>query len=357
MGKRLYISCAIAVLVGIFLLSSLSAVTEEKPSNEPEIPVIISEVLSGKTADLQNILSNLEDKDLPLTLTVCEVLQHIALHRDGKGAESSGPALAIEAVDAFRASVIRRLETSQTVVIPSSGRDILPRSWLKIPAREIIIEGKHLIVREYYLAPEKFAITYFSPTGEAGTILPNVEIRYNGGKEPVAAKILLDGKELGPPFLKKGGSQNPPERLSDSTFGTPRSILCRLPPTPECLLSIGTHTAQAFLTDSTGSVASVSWTFTVGMEPVPTPSLPEGAVPVGSFSVTLDWLMPSLKLQGSVMVNIYESGDGKRILEYCSVEDNQGQKLAFKTTSLFLLKTFVTKKNKPATVFSIAWLQ
>lgn len=313
MKKRLFLFSCFAVVFAFLLLNTLSAVTEENTAKETELPPVISDLLSGKTTDLQGTLSNLEEPDFPLALTTCEVLQHKALHQDIK----TSP----EAVEAFKATLQKRLETSQTISFKQTKTCIQ-----KIPAREILIEGKRLTIPEHYLAPLKFAITGFSPTGEAGTLLPDIQVSFAGGKAPVTAKILVDGKEIFANAVKN-------------------SFLFRPKLQADFILKIGTHKVTAVLSDSSNAVASASWSFMIGSKEGSVKEIPSDAKLVASFSTPVSKVCPDSPFKGMIQVVAYETSRGERIFKYV-VFKNGSDTPVMTTTSLVQLRKLISGSVK-----------
>jgi hypothetical protein len=75
--KKRFVLVGMAAFFLVFILFSAFA----KGSNLPK-PIV--ELLSGKTIDVDGVLSGMVDSQLPLALTVCDVLKHKALHKETK---------------------------------------------------------------------------------------------------------------------------------------------------------------------------------------------------------------------------------------------------------------------------------
>lgn len=294
------------------LLNTLSAITEESSPPETVIPGIFSDLLVGTSADTQSAVSSVAETDLPLALTLCETLKHKALHKD--------IALSPEAVEQVRASLEKRFEVSPIVSYKQTSTHTQ-----KIPAREIIIEGQRLTVPEHFLAPIPFAITDFSPQGEAGTPFPMIAVSFAGGKPPMTSRMTLNGEPV-------------KARIEKNTCGFQPDFR------PENLLPVGTHTVSVALSAINGQIATASWSFTVGIKPVASPNVPPGAKLVGSFTVPLSNLVKDSAFKGDVLVSCFETVEGKRILEY-TVFDPQTHKAVLKTTSVFSIGKFALRKN------------
>jgi hypothetical protein len=298
-----------SLVVGLFILALFTNLSAENP-----IPQGLSNLLSGKTTDTHGVLSGLDDAQIPEVMTLCDVLKHKALHKEIK--------LSPEAIDLFKATLETRLKSSEWVSLTKTAKHIH-----HIRAREITMEGHKLTIPEHFLAPVRFVVSDFSPQGEAGTLLPDIRVLFIGGRLPVTARILLDGKEI-PVQSMKGG------------------FLSRPALHPTSALSMGSHRVEAILTDASKEVASASWSFTVGEKPVSSPIIPGDAAMIGSFSVPVSTLVPGSSLAGLVEVVVFEGPDGKRLLEYRLSDGSDQETFGVKTTSLFFLNRIIRNPKR-----------
>ncbi|MBI3038102.1 hypothetical protein HYY75_03475, partial [bacterium] len=114
--------------------SVFSILVFARPSQAPSD---LANLLSGKSTDIQAVLSSIEEKDIPLALAVVESLKFKALHGESK--------LTLDAIEQFKNAVEKRLKDAKSVFIPTAGGSrTAPTNWVHVPSREITIEGIRL---------------------------------------------------------------------------------------------------------------------------------------------------------------------------------------------------------------------
>ncbi|MBF0501755.1 MAG: hypothetical protein HQM09_16570, partial [Candidatus Riflebacteria bacterium] len=275
----------------------------------------LADLLSGSTIDSVGILYSLDEKDLPLALVASEILKFRALHGE--------IALSAKNVEDFRACVAKRLENAKTVSLKKTDA-----CSIRVPEQTVELSGQKLIIPAHYMAQKSLIISDVEPKDEAGSLLPDIRVIFHSD-QPISKCILsIDGKQLKPLMIAG------------------ETLLYRPAVNPSNVLGIGTHTAEVLLQDKTGNCASRSWAFTVGMKPVPSPSVPLNSTAVGSFSLPIGSLFPDSIITGTLMVGVFESSNGERFFEYSIFCSGQGTKAAMKTSNLFSLRKYLFKRGK-----------
>ena len=294
---RVSLLLAFLVLVGALFLFA----QPEAKSNP-----FLENLLNGASEDLPGILSSLPDSDLPLAMGVAEALKFKALHGDTR--------LSPERAEEFRQSVEKRLGESKTVSLKRSAG--CP---YQIPAHEVSYSGQKVVVPAHFRATISLAITDYGPQGEAGSLFPDLWVSFVTEKPPVKATISLDGRPVGP-----------------TKIDSERAVF-RPPLTAADILPIGTHTASVLISDAAGKVASSAWSFTIGLNPVASPVVPDDAVVVATITVPIESLIPGANASGTVSIVISQAPDGRRFFEYSMTCGGVTQS----TRSLYLLASIL----------------
>jgi hypothetical protein len=314
MKKNVSFFFLVAVLFILALFTNLSA--------ENPLPQGLSDLITGRTTDTKGVMSGLDDPQIPEAITLCDVLRHKALHKEIK--------LSPEAVVLFKATLETRLKSSEWVSLAKTTTHIL-----RIPAREIIVEGQKLTIPEHFLAPPPFAVIDHSPHGEAGSLWPEIRVTFQGGKPPVSSTMFLDRKPV-------------PASLQGNTFVFRPSL------DAENILAVGSHSVEVVLTDASGLQASASWVFSIGQEETPEHGRGAGFDAVGSCTVPLRSVFPETQLVGNLVVTIFETKEGKRFFGYTVTIIDRGQNLQGETKSLSGLSRFIdrqTKRTEKVTIY------
>jgi hypothetical protein len=130
-------------------------------ADHDRFPQSLRDALQSKTADLSSIAYKLEDHELPAALAVIDLLKFRTLHQE--------TALTIEQIDHFESQIKSRLENSSVVSFAKT-----ETCHKKIEATQIDIAGQKLFIPEYYIANAGLVIADVIPTGEAGTVFPDI---------------------------------------------------------------------------------------------------------------------------------------------------------------------------------------
>ncbi len=249
---------------------------------QPQMSGQLSELLSGKSANVDEIILSLPETDLPAALGVAEQLSFKALHNDIP--------MSPEAVAKVRQTIENRMQKAKSVSLQSS-----EQCPVSVPARRLNVAGTEITVPSYFVTDQPIIISQ-TPTGEAGTFFPTISVTVAAAPgAKLHGSLLLNGK----PF---------PLKQESST-----SLIYRPSPSAENALSIGTHTAQITVTDARGRAASATWSFTVGIKPTAQPPIDPAWPVVGSFSVPLSHLIGNSAVSGNVQIIVYQTPDGKTI--------------------------------------------
>lgn len=176
----------LTILVLIFLITASFVLfsADEKPT----LSQTLSDLLTGKNSNIQVVLSSAEDRQIPLVLAVCNLLKFRAVHKEI-------PLSAVD-VEKFEKALNDQVVKSTQVSWSKNRTCTIP-----IFAQEIAIAGNKITVPAHFIAPQKFEITGFSPTDEAGTLLPEICVSFAGALPPITAKILLTVLKSPPSWL------------------------------------------------------------------------------------------------------------------------------------------------------------
>ncbi len=224
------------------------------------IQVELQELLQGKTSDFSSAAAQLKEADLPAALTIVELLKFKALHQETPAS--------IDQINKFESQIKYRLAKSS--VVSFSKTDACRK---KIEAKEIEIAGQKLVIPEYYIAEVGMAITGVIPTGEAGTVFPDFQVNLFSQSNITEYSLVIDGNAV---------QQNNIGTFKD---GDELGLIFRPDLNPDSILSIGTHTAVISVTNAAGEKAEKQWSFTVGINDVPTFPLPKDAVVIKEISI------------------------------------------------------------------------
>ena len=296
----------IVLLSGSFLVFGQARQKQEAP---------LAKLISGSSSDLTGTLSTLPEADLPLALAVTEALKFKALHNDTQ--------FSADEVEAFRQGVIHRLSQAKTISLSASDLCSVP-----VPVKTTTLNGINLTVPAHFTLSGDLRILEVMPTGEAGSLLPDFLIRFHTGFLPVSAKLFVDGR----PFSEGSGTASP--------------LLFRPEAAGANLLAIGTHTASITMTDQAGKTVTTSWPLSVGLHPVPTPPIPGDAKLIGSFTLDAPKVMVGADPETSIRVTIFETVDGRRIIEYVIHPQGEPDRILAKTMDPNWLRRLLDPKRK-----------
>jgi len=173
----------ISIILTVFclLFSYQLLIFAQQP--ETNIPAELQELLRGKSSDFSSAASQLKETDLPAALAVIELLKFKALHQEISAS--------VDQIKSFESKIKSRLENSS--VISFSKTDTCCK---KIEAKEIEITGQKLVIPEYYIAEVSLAITGVIPTGEAGTIFPDIQVNIFSQSDITEYGLFIDGKAI-----------------------------------------------------------------------------------------------------------------------------------------------------------------
>ncbi|MBF0547352.1 MAG: hypothetical protein HQM08_23120 [Candidatus Riflebacteria bacterium] len=306
---RLFFS--VLAISALFFCSALFA--------EQSLPEPISDLLSGHSTNIQETVSALNEKDLPLSLGFVPILKFKTLHGELKIPE-------IE-IENFRKDIEKRLAEAKTVSLQKS--EVCS---ISISSQEITFGEYRFVIPAHFVAPESLTIVDCGPKGETGTILPDIWVSFLTDKFPVTSKILLDGKPIEPSHPSSNQILFRPEFSENGLFG------------------LGTHTVSATLIDGYKRQATVSWNFTIGVELVSDTHFPEDAKVVGTFSFDAASLFKNSSVTGKAEVVVYQSKDGCRFLEYVYRENTRSGLLTVRIRNLSSFRHFLEKKSRDGTV-------
>ena len=221
---------------------------------------------------------------------------------------------------------MNRLESSKIVSLEGS----TTCSHL-IPVRDVFLAGQKITIPTHFRASIPLTITDFNPQGEAGNLFPDITVSFITDNPPVKAVLTLDGRPLSPVKIEAGQVVFRPSLVQGS------------------LLSVGSHTASVTLSDGLGASASHSWSFSVGLSPVPSLAVPAEAFQVATLTLPIEALIPGSEASGTVIVIVRESPDGRRFYEYSISRAG----LAVTTRNLYLLTEILKnpRASRGVTIF------
>jgi hypothetical protein len=271
------------------LLISQYFIFAQQPGSE--IPEALTELISGESSDFHGVASSLKETDLPYALSMVKLLKFKALHHEIP--------VNIDAINEFETSIKSRIEHATAVSF------VRNESCLKrVEKQEIEIEGQKLTIPEYFVSEMGLAITKLIPTGEAGTIFPDIQANFFSDSPITEYRLSIDGKAV---------SNN---KISQFDDGEELGLIFRPDLNAEGAFSIGTHTAEISITNESGEQTTRQWSFTVGVEDVSTPSLPEDTKIVKEFQIDPQKILPSAKNAGNLTIIVYQNSNGRRYTEY-----------------------------------------
>ncbi|MFZ5952456.1 MAG: hypothetical protein ACOYXC_17275 [Candidatus Rifleibacteriota bacterium] len=255
------------------------------------IPAELQELLQGKSSDFSSAASQLKETDLPTVLAVIELLKFKALHQEISAN--------VDKINAFESQIKSKLAKSS--VVSFSKTDTCCK---KIEAKEIEIAGQKLVIPEYYIAEVSLAITGVIPTGEAGTVFPDIQINIFSQSALTEYGLFIDGKAI------------PNNKISIFKDSDELGLIFRPDLNIDSIMTIGTHTAKISISNVDGEKAEKQWSFTVGIRDVPTPPLPAGSRIIKEISVDPSVVLPGCKIAANLSVVIYQDSEGRRYSEY-----------------------------------------
>lgn len=302
---RVVLALLLLVLAGSFFLAAQPAPTSASP---------LESLLSGSSTDIPGALSSLNDADLPLALAIAEALKFKALHGDT-------PLSAIK-VDEFRQTLEKRL--SESKIVSLTGSEGFPTA---VSKRQVKVGGLELTVPAHFLAAQPLQITDFGPTGEAGTILPECWVSFVTTHQPVRAVMKINGNPVAINKMTTQTAKYQPPAVSGAVF------------------SLGTHSVSVNLSDGGEGQASASWSFTIGVHPVPTDPIPLEARFVGSFSIEISRLVENPTRKLGLRVEVFETADGRRFIEYVLHQPGDPDRPIARTRDPFWVRKILTAQR------------
>jgi hypothetical protein len=285
---------------------------------ETKCPAELQELLQGKSSDFTAAASQLKETNLPAALAVIELLKFKALHREIP--------VNVDQINDFEAIIESRLKNSSVV---SFSRTETCRK--KVEAKEIEIAGQKIAIPEYYTAEVGLSITGVIPTGEAGTIFPDVQVTFFSQSPLTAYSLTIDNKPV------------PPEKIGLFKENEESGLIFRPDLTADSILSIGTHTAEIAVANKAGEQITKKWNFTVGVYDTPTPPMPDGSKILKEISVEPEKFLSGNKYSGQIFVTVYQTKEGQRFTEYKLITS---QGTIIRTRNLaFIARKIEGKKN------------
>ncbi|MEW6712070.1 MAG: hypothetical protein AB1403_19770, partial [Candidatus Riflebacteria bacterium] len=174
----------------------------------------------------------------------------------------------------------------------------------KINSHEIEVDGQKITVPEYYVANVGLIITDVVPTGEAGTVFPDIQINFVS-QSPIAEYSLnIDGNTV------------PNGKISVFIDDNEQGLIFRPDLNADGILSIGTHTAEISIGNENGEQAKKQWAFTVGIYDTSEPPVPDGATIVTELPISPYRILPGSKATGNLFVIVYQDKNGRRYTSY-----------------------------------------
>ncbi len=281
----------LAFLLLFFLIARQAAVAEAA-----SLPASIAELLSGKTADYNNVACQVSEHQLPVALAAARLLKFRALHDESP--------LSINEATAFEELLLERISSARQIAF--SQNEICRQM---VPQQEIEFNGQKLVVPTHYLADTTLAVIDFKPQGEAGCLFPDFNIEVFSQTRLTKVTLAIDGQTVdsGGILLKQNAD----------CF----SLLHRTAALSESLLKIGTHSAHISIVNEAGEKAEKKWLFTVGVESFNPEPIPEDARFLNEIQAPVSQLIAATGSYQNIRVLIYEDGCGRRHEEYIVTTD------------------------------------
>jgi hypothetical protein len=258
---------------------------------ETKCPAELKELLQGKSSDFTAAASQLKETDLPVALAVIELLKFKALHQEIPAS--------LDQINNFESQIVARLENSSVVSFTKT--DTCRK---KVEATEIKVAGQKIAIPEYYISEAGLTITGVIPTGEAGTVFPDIQVNLFSQSNITEYSLVIDGNAV---------QQN---KIGALKNGDELGLIFRPDLNADSILAIGTHTAEILIANEAGEKISKQWHFTVGVKDISTPPLPEGTKIIKEMPIDPAAILPGGQVNGNLSVIVYQDANGRRYSEY-----------------------------------------